>query len=198
MNIAILVFSYILGSIPFGYIITKIYQNTDIRAHGSGNIGATNVLRVLGLKAALPVFILDTGKGFSAIMIARLLSDLPVVYLSAGLLVLLGHCFPLFLKFKGGKAAATSIGVLLALSWWITLIVVAIAFIVILVTKYVSLGSIIGVMSAPILFWIFNYSLEYIIFGIAMAILVIGRHHGNIGRLISGNESKLGQKGKNK
>jgi len=190
----VLIAAYLLGSLPFGYIMSKMFLKTDIRKHGSGNIGATNVLRVAGWKAALPVFLLDMLKGFAAVMIAKSVSDLPAVYLSAGFLAMIGHSFPVFLKFKGGKAAATAIGVLAAVSGWTLLILAICAVAIVAVTRYVSLGSMIGSILVPIIFLILGYDWQFIIFGTATALLIIYRHRDNITRLREGRESKLGQK----
>ncbi len=193
--VTVLILAYLLGSLPFGYLVTRSLKNADIRNYGSGNIGATNVLRVMGWKAALPVFILDMLKGVAAVLLAKAFSDLPAVYLTAGFLALVGHSFPIFLRFKGGKAAATGIGVLVALSGWVTLTLIAIAGMVVVLTRYVSLGSILGAVSVPLFFWIFGFGAPYIFFGLATAALVAARHHENIGRLLKGTESKIGQKG---
>ncbi len=195
MNIVVLIIAYLLGSLPFGYVLTKLFHKIDIREYGSKNIGATNVLRVLGWRAALPVFILDFAKGLVAVLLAKAVSDVPAVYLGAGFLAMVGHSFPVFLKFRGGKAAATGIGVLAALSGWVTLILIIWAGLVIYIFRYVSLGSIVGSITVPLLFWLLGFDLMYILFGIAMALLVVARHHSNIGRLLSGTESKLGRKG---
>ena len=194
MNVILLVIAYLLGSLPFGYLMSKYFLKTDIRKHGSGNIGATNVLRVGGWKAALPVFLLDALKGFAAVYLAKYFSDLPEIFLAAGFLAMLGHSFPIFLKFKGGKAAATGVGVLAAVSGWALLILVVITVILIGTTRYVSLGSIVGSMLVPLIFLILGYDLSYIIFGIGVAILVVLRHRQNIERLLKGTESKLGSK----
>ncbi len=190
----VLIFAYLLGSIPFGYIITRFFHNTDIRKYGSGNIGATNVLRVYGWRSALPVFALDLIKGLAAVLLAGAVSDLPAVYLGAGFLAMAGHSFPVFLKFKGGKAMATSIGVLIALSGWVTLIVIAWFILVVYLTRYVSLGSMTAMILTPLLFFLLGFELSYVLFGIGAAILVVARHHENIGRLAKGSESKIGQK----
>ena len=192
--VIILIIAYLLGSLPTGYWTTKYFLRTDIRKHGSGNIGATNVLRVGGWKAALPVLLFDALKGFLAVMLAKWLIGVPAVFLAAGFLVMLGHCFPLFLKFKGGKAAATGIGVLCALSLWALVIIVGSALIVIAVTRYVSLGSIVGAALTPFVFLALGYGLPYFVFGLAMAALVIYRHRQNIERLRSGTEAKFGGK----
>lgn len=194
MEVAALILAYLLGSLPFGYILSHVLQKTDIRRHGSGNIGATNVLRVMGWKAALPVFILDFAKGIAAVMIARLVSGEPAVYLSAGFLAMVGHSFPVFLKFKGGKAVATTAGVLSVLSGWVTISLLALFLVLVLVTRYVSLGSVIASMTLPVLFWFFGFDLTHIIFGLAAAVLITARHHQNISRLLGGTESKVGQK----
>jgi acyl phosphate:glycerol-3-phosphate acyltransferase len=194
MTYLVLIFAYLIGSVPFGYILTRLLRNTDIRSHGSGNIGATNVLRVLGWKAALPVFFLDLLKGLASVLLAKAVSDLPAFYLGAGLLAMIGHSFPIFLRFKGGKAVATSIGVLAAVSGWVTLALIAGAGLIVVLTRYVSLGSILGALTVPLLFWLFGFDLYHIFFGVAMALLVTVRHSENIKRLLKGTESKLGQK----
>ncbi|MEW5784764.1 MAG: glycerol-3-phosphate 1-O-acyltransferase PlsY [Bacillota bacterium] len=194
MNYLAILAVYIIGSIPFGYIMTRLLKKVDIRAYGSGNIGATNVLRVLGWPAALFVFFLDGAKGVAAVLLAGYLSDLTAVRLAAGLAVLLGHSFPVFLRFKGGKGAATGIGVLFALGGWVAPVVLLFAGAIIAATRYVSLGSILGALSLPLLFWLFGFEAAYIYFGAFAALLVILRHHANIGRLIRGTETKLGQK----
>ncbi|HOB28416.1 MAG: glycerol-3-phosphate 1-O-acyltransferase PlsY [Dethiobacteria bacterium] len=194
MGFLAIVAAYLIGSIPFGYIFTRLFKRVDIRHYGSGNIGATNVLRLLGWRAALPVFLLDLGKGSAAVLLARACSSETVVVLAAALAVLVGHCFPLFLKFKGGKGAATGIGLLIPLSGPVCASVVILAVIVIALTRYVSLGSIIGAFSVPFFLLFFGYEPLYLLFGAAMALLVIFRHRENIGRLLSGTEPKLGQK----
>lgn len=194
MAYLVLIAAYLLGSLPFGYILSKLLLKTDIRNYGSGNIGATNVLRVMGWRAALPVFILDLAKGLLAVLLAKTVSDLPAVYLVAGLLAMIGHSYPVFLKFKGGKAAATGIGVLIAISGWAVLVMLVAAALVIAVSRYVSVGSIVGAVMVPFAFWLLGYDLLHILFGALMALLVVIRHHENIRRLIEGRESKLGQK----
>ncbi|HOL18089.1 MAG TPA: glycerol-3-phosphate 1-O-acyltransferase PlsY [Bacillota bacterium] len=190
----VLIISYLLGAVPFGYILTKVIKKVDIRRYGSGNIGATNVLRLLGWRVALPVFLLDAAKGAGAVFIARAFGGQDSVQLAAALAALIGHSFPVFLGFRGGKGAATGLGALLPLGGWVTPILLLIAGTVIAVTRYVSLGSILGALSLPLLFYLFGFGPYYIYFGAAMALLVILRHHANIARLLNGTESKLGQK----
>lgn len=187
----VLISAYMLGSIPFGYLFARLIGNCDIRQHGSGNIGATNILRVLGWKTALPVFILDLLKGFCAVTFARLYSDSAYLQLAAGMLAMLGHSFPVFLSFRGGKAVATASGVLLAISGWVTLALFAGALVVLSTTRYVSLASLVGSLLVPLMFWLFGYGSPYIYFGLALAALIIIRHQSNIKRLLAGTEPKL-------
>jgi glycerol-3-phosphate acyltransferase PlsY len=186
--------AYLLGSLPFGYITARLIKKVDIRSYGSGNIGATNVMRLLGWRGGLFVFILDAGKGAAAVLLARALSPDLVAHLAAAIAVMFGHSFPVFLGFRGGKGAATGIGVLISLAGWVSLVLVLIFAVVTAATRYVSLGSILGALSLPLLFYLFGYDPPYIYFGAAMALLVVVRHHANIGRLLKGNESKLGRK----
>ncbi len=186
--------AYLLGSLPFGYILTRVTRKTDIRDFGSGNIGATNVLRVYGWKTALPVFVLDLAKGFLPVFLAAYYTGHPPVYLAAGFLAMFGHSFSLYLKFKGGKAVATTIGVLLAVSPHATMLFLACFVLVVFFTRYVSVGSIVSTLLLPLFFLALGFSLNYILFGVAAAVLVTGRHHENIGRLLKGKESKIGKK----
>lgn len=194
MGFLAIIIAYLLGSIPFGYIFTLLARRIDIRQYGSGNIGATNVQRLLGWRAAFLVLLLDLGKGSVAVLLARAISGETAVILAAALAVLLGHCYPIFLQFKGGKGAATGVGLLLALSAPVCAATVALAVLIIALTRYVSLGSIIGAFSVPFLLLFFNYEPLYLLFGAAMALLIIFRHRENIVRLLKGTESRLGQR----
>jgi len=198
-----IVLSYLLGSIPFGYLIA-ITKGIDIRTEGSGNIGATNVSRVLGRKYGLIIFLLDMFKGFAAVFFVPLLfsginfpttADNPLVIL-CGFSAVIGHAFPVFLRFKGGKAVATSFGIFI----WLAPIAIAISFgawlVTILVSRYVSLGSMIGtltlvgvvvlVVDSP-----FGDNMYLTLLSAAVAILVIAKHTSNIKRIISGTEKKV-------
>jgi acyl phosphate:glycerol-3-phosphate acyltransferase len=189
-----LIAAYLVGSLPTGYIFSRLFQKTDIRDHGSGNMGATNVLRVMGWRAALPVLILDVLKGVAAVLLARAAGGDTAFYLAAGFLAMVGHSFPVFLGFRGGKAVATCIGVLITLSVTVTAGFIIIAGVIIALTRFVSLGTIVGSLSLPFLFWVFGFEGPYVLFGLATALLIAWRHQANIGRLLKGNESKLGHK----
>ncbi len=200
----LLISAYVLGSIPFGLVVSKMFKNIDIRRFGSGNIGATNVLRKMGARYAVLVLLLDTGKGALAILVAQHLKVSTSVILLAGFLVIVGHCFPVFLGFKGGKGVATSLGVLLAVPGFLlpTLAVLAFFVIIVMVTRYVSLGSIASALLVPLSFIILhltdssNFSMAHIIFGTGIAAIVIFKHRENIQRLVSGTESRIGDKQK--
>lgn len=189
-----LVLAYLLGSVPFGYIAVRLFRKTDIRDHGSGNIGATNVMRLLGPGLAVLVLLFDLAKGTAAVLLARSLTTGEVIPLAAALIVLIGHCWPVFLGFKGGKGAATAIGVLIPLAGWAAAAVLGVAALTIGLTRYVSLGSVLGALSAPLFFWLFGFSPVYIYFSAAMALLIVFRHRANIKRLAGGSESRLGSR----
>jgi glycerol-3-phosphate acyltransferase PlsY len=195
MIILVILISYILGSIPFGYIVSKLVKKIDIRDYGSGNIGATNTLRILGPFMASIVLIGDIGKGYFSIYLSRLISQDSIFILTmAGLAVICGHDWSLFLKFKGGKGVATTFGVILALNPMISILAAIVWGIVIINTRYASLSSISAVISIMIFTILFKQPYEYIIFSMIIIILTIFRHQENIKRLKLGNESKIGEK----
>ena len=199
-SVIIAIAAYLIGSVNSSIIISKIVSGKDIRESGSGNAGATNMLRTLGKKYAALTLLIDIAKGAAAAAAAWLLSlwfGAPSYskYI-AGLFVVLGHCFPLFFGFKGGKGVATALGVALVYDWRVGLIVLVVALILMLVTRYVSLGSIIGaiVFGAMQIFKmiLFNdFTLTGMILVILLVLLVIWRHHENIKRLAAGTENKL-------
>jgi len=187
--IVYLIITYLLGSIPFGLIIGKLFGK-DIRKEGSGNIGATNVTRVLGKKAGLLVLILDTSKGFLPIYIAKSIFDIKLVSLLA-IVSVIGHCFPIFLKFKGGKGVATAMGVLLALSFKAALIVIMFWLGVFLVSGYVSLAS---MLSASISWVIINFienNIYYTYAAFIIGLIIILKHKDNLDRLLKGTEYRF-------
>ena len=187
--IAKCVLAYLLGSIPSGLIIGKLFFNTDVREFGSKNIGATNTYRVLGLKAALPVFFFDAFKG--AVGVYLLASYEPAHMILGGILAMIGHNWPIFLGFKGGRGVATGLGVLIALSPLVAAICFAVWGVIVYFTKLVSLGSIAGATSVPILMYLTGESWWFIGFGFLAAAFVIGRHKDNIKRLLAGKELKV-------
>jgi acyl-phosphate glycerol 3-phosphate acyltransferase len=189
MMIVYVILAYLIGSIPSGLIIGKGLFGTDVRQFGSKNIGATNTYRVLGLKAALPVFICDALKG--AIGVLLLASYGPAFAILGGILAMVGHNWSIFLGFKGGRGVATGLGVLIALSPLVAVICFAIWGIIVYPTKLVSLGSIIAAAAVPLLMFLTGQSWWYVGFGALAALFVILRHRDNIIRLLSGKELKV-------
>ena len=185
--------AYLLGSIPFGLIVGKIVTGKDIREQGSGNTGATNAYRLMGLGFGLLVALLDIGKGVLAVKIAQMIlgQSSELLILLAGVMAIVGHNLSIFLKFDGGRGVATSVGVLGSLAPVEVLIVGAIWFTIILLTRYVSLGSITGAVILPILMFVFGKPNFIIIFGVLISAFVIYSHKDNINRLLNGNENKI-------
>ncbi len=194
MSVLLVLFSYLLGSVSFSYFISKRIKGVDIRKVGSGNAGATNISRVLGLKFALLVLFLDALKGFVVALLASYLTtNTPLFLLCCGA-VIIGHNWPVFFGFKGGRGVATTLGVFLVIAPIHTLIVLSFLIVIIVLTRYVSLGSIIGAISAPVVLLLLRYPFPYFIFGMAVCLLLLWRHAPNIKRLLQGKESKLGEK----
>jgi len=196
MKIVLIIIScYLLGSIPFGYIVGKLFKKIDIRELGSGNIGATNVFRILGPSLALLVLIGDIGKGIFSIYLVQYLNiDNLLILTIAGLAVICGHDWSLFLGFKGGKGIATTFGVVFALNPTISILALLIWVVVLITTRYVSLSSIFAVISIFIFTILFKQPYEYIIFGAIILVLGIFNHKENIKRLKSKKERKIGEK----
>jgi glycerol-3-phosphate acyltransferase PlsY len=182
---------YLFGSIPFGLLLTKAFGGPDIRAIGSGNIGATNVLRTGRKGLAAATLLCDMLKGSAAVLIARYLFG-PEAALAAGLGAFLGHLFPVWLGFKGGKGVATFIGVLLGFSWGAVLIYAAIWAAVAAATRYSSLSGLLACAATPAILWSLGHATEARLFFV-LALLVFIMHRANIARLIAGTESKIGQ-----
>ena len=203
----IIIVSYLLGSIPFGYIAGRI-AGIDIRTAGSGNVGATNVVRILGKRYGYPVFALDVLKGFGAVKISMVMSGQHLEWNSpeisgmvGAIFSVLGHVFPCWLKFKGGKGVATAAGALLALMPIATLIGVAVWIIVFWLTRYVSLASVVATAALPIVILVIGsadgHSGRLLVYSsVCVAALVIWRHRSNLSRLLRGTEPRFIRKGK--
>ena len=185
------VIAYLVGSIPSGLILGKLFWHTDLRKYGSHNIGATNAWRTLGKVPGIIVFLADSLKGQAGVLLGLSLVGTPLAAVIGGLLAIVGHSFSLFLRFHGGKGVATSLGVLTMLMGNVTLIVFALWFTIVYMTRYVSLGSVVAGVLTPILAALFAYPMEYIVFTVIAAFLVIVRHHENIKRLMDGTENKI-------
>lgn len=196
MKTALIIIScYLLGSIPFGYIVGKLFKKVDIRELGSGNIGAANAFRILGPSLASLVLIGDIGKGIFSIYLVQYLNiDNLLIITIAGLAVICGHDWSLFLGFKGGKGIATTFGVVFGLNPTISILALIIWGVVVITTRYVSLSSILAVISIFIFSILFKQPYEYIIFSAIIMILGIFKHKENIKRLKSKKERKIGGK----
>ncbi|MEW6726365.1 MAG: glycerol-3-phosphate 1-O-acyltransferase PlsY [Bacillota bacterium] len=190
-TLILVLISYLLGALPFGYLVAKAIRGVDITAHGSGNIGATNVWRVLGPLPGTLVLAADVGKGALAVWLGRVYGA-PEVELLTGAAAVIGHGWSVFLGFRGGKMIATSGGVLLMLSPLATLGGFIVWAVTLAVSRYVSLASIITAVSIPLWFYYLGFSRDYLIFTSILAAAAIYKHRSNIKRLIHGNEYKFG------
>lgn len=191
--IAWIVASYLLGSVPTGLVLAGL-KGRDPRTMGSGNIGATNVMRAAGKALGIATLLGDIAKGFFPTWLAIYLGQPQWVVAAAGLAAFAGHLFPVYLRFKGGKGIATALGVFLALNY-LAVAVLVIVFAAILVgTRYVSLGSLVGTALMPVLLIWMKAPNSYVILSIIMAVLIVIKHRANIARLLSGTENKMGKK----
>jgi len=189
-----LALAYLIGAMPIGLTVGLVL-GTDPRKVGSGNIGATNVLRALGPGVGIAVFVADVLKGVAAVAVCAAFGMSGILLSMGALFAVLGHCFSIFIGFKGGKGVATSLGVVVMLSPLAAALAFAGWLIVVLPTRIVSLASLVGATLLPITFYVFNAdSPESVVPLAAMAIIVIGRHHENIQRLLRGKENRFGSK----
>ena len=182
------IIAYLLGSIPFGLLLTRLAGNGDVRQIGSGNIGATNVLRTGNKALAGVTLVFDVGKGVAAVLIGALWGA--EAALVASVAVVVGHMFPVWLRFRGGKGVATALGVLLALAWPVGLIAAALWLATALISHYSSLSALIAAVCVPALGWALAGTHRAIALSV-IAILVVLRHRGNIHRLLAGTESRI-------
>lgn len=189
-----IIISYLVGSISFSIVIAKLFKGIDIRNHGSGNAGATNTLRVLGVGPAILVLALDLLKGMGSVALAWAVSDQDWLPVACGLAAIIGHNWPIWFKFKGGKGIATAIGVLPTLVFIPALIAGIIAILSIVFTRYVSLGSLIFTLLTPIFVLILQFNWANFIGTVIICIFAFIRHRSNIVKLMNGTENKLGSK----
>lgn len=210
LYLIVAVVAYLLGSIPFGYLLVKVFRGEDIRRSGSGNIGATNVARSGAKGLGAITLLLDALKGALAVFCAWYLAyqndlfaagyPLPEAYrvaATAALFAVAGHVFPVWLKFKGGKGVATALGVFVLLFPWAVLVSLAVFIIVVALTRYVSLGSILATITFPIATWfLYRHRADWVSLLLVAIVgaLIVGKHRANIGRLLAGTENRLGGK----
>lgn len=188
------VLSYLLGSISFSIVIARWVKGIDIRQHGSGNAGATNTLRVLGKGPGLLVFLLDIAKGIVAVLLGQSFSDNEWVPVICGLAAIIGHNWPIWFKFKGGKGIATTVGVIATLAFLPALCAGAVAIATIAITRYVSLGSLVFAVLTPVFILIFYPSVPILVAALVLCSFAFLRHRSNIVKLLQGTENKLGAK----
>lgn len=185
--------AYLLGSVPSGYLLGK-FAGTDVRRVGSGNIGATNVTRALGMVSGVLTLIADAAKGYLPVYIALRFGFSEVAVASTAIAAFLGHLYPLFLKFQGGKGVATTLGALLAVAPMAALALVLVFAGVVFICRIVSLGAISAAIAAPLILWLFYQPPVIVAMGLFLGAMVILRHHGNIRRLLAGTEPRFGER----
>ena len=208
--LAIALIAYLLGAIPFGLIISQKMAGVDIRQHGSGNIGATNVFRVLGVKYGILTAVLDVGKAVASVLLAGLIIGneplmvagydihVPLAQIVAALMVMVGHNWSVYIRFKGGKGVSAFFGGLVTINWFVALVALAVIAVVVIITRYVSLGSMTAALGALLTFVALTVmgmtTPIYVIYGLLAVLLIIYQHRSNIQRLLSGTENRLGDK----
>jgi glycerol-3-phosphate acyltransferase PlsY len=187
-----LVIAYLLGAIPFGYLLVRWKTGADVRAAGSGNIGATNVLRTTGKIAGFATLLLDIAKGWFAVWIAGRLTGQDLLWMSlAALVVMAGHAYPVFLGFKGGKAVASFVGAFLCLTPWALAVEILIFVVIVAWTRHISMGSIVGAATFPLGIWLITKLAFPTLAAVIAGAFIIYRHSSNIQRLRAGTESRF-------
>ena len=193
--IAAVLGAYLVGAIPIGWLVARAFGMSDIRRHGSGNIGATNVLRTLGRLPAIVTLLGDVLKGYLAVALAaRLTQGDPATVALATVAAVVGNCWSVFLGFRGGKGVATGLGALLRLVPWATLAALPVFVVVVATFRFISLASLLAALCVPLGAAVLGYPRPSVIAALGVALIVVARHHANIARLRAGTESRLGQK----
>ena len=190
-RIGVIVVAYLMGSVPFGYLIVRGRIGADIRTTGSGGTGATNVSRRAGKAAGVVTLVLDALKGAAAVLVAKTVTGNDWIVAAAAIAVIVGHIFPVWLGFRGGKGVATGAGVFLVLAPVAVLCAGVVFLAIVFATRYVSLGSIVGAATIPLFVWLLNDSRSLLIAAALGALLIVFAHRGNIGRLAHGTEAQI-------
>ena len=194
MTVVVLALGYLLGSLPTGLLVVRALTGQDIRAAGSGNIGTVNVYRVAGLWASILVLAVDMLKGAVPVILARMWGQPAETQVAGGLAAIAGHNWSLFLRFGGGKGIAASFGVLLAISPPVGFVAAAVWGVVVAITRYASLGSLLGMISVPVTMWWRREPAAHLVFGLITLTFAMYRHRANLARLISGTELRITDK----
>jgi len=199
--IGVIILCYLIGAIPFGVIVGKITRGIDVRQYGSGSMGMTNVLRIVGARAGAIVFAADIGKGAGAAALAGLLLTSPAAewgQVAGGAAAIVGHCWPVYVRFRGGRGINTGFGAILLMAWPVALFILAAFLITLILFRYVSLSSIAASLTVLVAFIplvaLDEEPFAYLVFGLVAVPIVIFRHRGNIQRLLTGREPKIGKK----
>jgi glycerol-3-phosphate acyltransferase PlsY len=195
VSVLAVVAAYLVGAIPIGWLVARIFGLGDIRRHGSGNIGATNVLRTLGRWPAILTLLGDVLKGYLAVVLGTTLGGgEPAVSAAAAVAAVAGNCWSVFLGFRGGKGVATGLGALLRLAPWATVAAVPVFVVIVASFRYVSLGSLLATVCVPLGALLLGYPRASVVAALLIAAIIVGRHHANIARLRAGTESRLGRR----
>jgi glycerol-3-phosphate acyltransferase PlsY len=194
IDIALIITAYLMGSLSSAIIVCKLFRLPDPRSQGSGNPGATNVLRFGGKKMAIIVLLGDVLKGLIPVLIAKAITDEEAILAGVTFAAFIGHLYPVFFGFKGGKGVATAFGVLLGLSWPVALSILGIWLGMTMVFRYSSLSALTAAILAPVMMHVFEASQIYTSMAIILSLLLVWRHHSNIRNLLTGKESKIGAK----
>ena len=195
MSVLAVLAAYLVGATPIGWLVARAFGVGDIRRHGSGNIGATNVLRTLGWVPAVVTLLADVGKGYLAVVVGGLLGGGdPNVVAASTVAAVAGNCWSVFLGFRGGKGVATGLGALLRTVPWATVAALPVFVAVVATTRYISLGSLLAAACVPLGAVLLGYPPAFAVAALAVAVIVIARHHANIARLRAGTESRFGQR----
>jgi glycerol-3-phosphate acyltransferase PlsY len=196
VSVLAVIAAYLVGAIPIGWLVARAFGMGDIRRHGSGNIGATNVLRTLGSLPAIVTLLGDVAKGYLAVVLgATLGGGDPTLSAAAAVAAVVGNCWSVFLGFRGGKGVATGLGALLRLAPWATLAAVPVFVVIVASFRYISLGSLLATLCVPLGALLLGYPRASVLATLLIAAIIVGRHHANIGRLRAGTESRLGRRG---
>ncbi|MFA4967372.1 MAG: glycerol-3-phosphate 1-O-acyltransferase PlsY [Candidatus Margulisiibacteriota bacterium] len=189
--ILLIIASYLIGAIPFSLIFAKIFKNVDVRQAGSGNVGATNTLVSAGKRAAALALLFDVAKGFSAVVMARIFIGTDAAVVIAAVVAILGHDFPVYLQFSGGKGISTTVGALIAINPYIIFIILILYLFFVLVTRYLILSSLLVLAVLPAVFYFLGDGVPYVVFTLLALLIALYAHREDIIKLVSGREGKI-------